>query len=201
MRAEAVARLNFVEAELAKLAVNTFVTTKIAFANMLARICEQLPGARVDEVTSALALDSRIGGRYLRGAISYGGPCFPRDNAALASLARQLGTPALVAEATDACNREGIGYLADTIVSRLPPDGTAGVLGLAYKPDTDVVVESPGLLLALELADRDVAVVAYDPASIENAKRITGDRVRYADSHETYMPASDVSLAHGDSLG
>ncbi len=188
----AVARLGFVDAELTKLAVNTFVTTKIAFANMLARMCEQLPGASVDEVTTALGLDSRIGARYLRGAISYGGPCFPRDNAALAVLARRLGTPALVAEATDAANRAGIDHLANTIVGRLPQGGTAGILGLAYKPNTDVVVESPGLLLALALAERDVAVIAYDPASIENAKRVTGDRIRYADSEDECIRESDV---------
>jgi UDPglucose 6-dehydrogenase len=187
-----VARLSFVDAELTKLAVNTFVTTKIAFANTLARMCEQLPGASVDEVTTALGLDSRIGARYLRGAISYGGPCFPRDNAALASLARRLGTPALVAEATDTANRAGIGHLADTIVSRLPQGGTAGILGLAYKPNTDVVVESPGLLLALALAERDVAVIAYDPAAVESAKRVTGGRIRYADSEGDCIRESDV---------
>ncbi len=187
-----VARLNFVDAELAKLAVNTFVTTKIAFANTLARICEQLPGANVDAVTSAIGLDSRIGAKYLRGAISYGGPCFPRDNAALAALGRRLGAPALVAEATDASNRDGIAYLADTVMSRLPRGGTAGILGLSYKPNTDVVVESPGLLLALALAELEVDVVAYDPASIANAKRITGDRIRYAASDVECIGEADV---------
>ena len=73
-----VARMNFVNAELAKLSVNTFVTTKITFANMLAKICERLPGAEVDVVTSALGLDSRIGRKYLKGAVGYGGPCFSK---------------------------------------------------------------------------------------------------------------------------
>ena len=141
-----VAHLNFVNAELAKISVNTFVTTKIAFANMIARICEKLPGADVDAVTSALGLDSRIGAKYLRGAISYGGPCFPRDNIALATLARSLGAPAFVAEATDAGNRDGIERLAD--IMRLDSSRKCrGVLGLAYKPNTDVVEESPGVHL------------------------------------------------------
>ena len=103
-----IARLNFVNAELTKISVNTFVTTKIAFANMLARICERLPDADVDAVTSALGLDSRIGAKYLRGAISYGGPCFPRDNKALAALARAVGAPAYLAEATDTANQDGV---------------------------------------------------------------------------------------------
>jgi UDPglucose 6-dehydrogenase len=85
-----VARMNFVNAELTKLSVNTYVTTKISYANMLAEICEKLPGADADVVTSALGLDSRIGRKYLKGALGYGGPCFPRDNVAFAALARSL---------------------------------------------------------------------------------------------------------------
>jgi len=81
------ARMNFINAEITKLAVNTFITTKISYANMLARLCERLPEADVNVVTDTLGLDSRIGPKYLKGAVSYGGPCFPRDNRALAALA------------------------------------------------------------------------------------------------------------------
>jgi UDPglucose 6-dehydrogenase len=188
-----IARLNFVNAELAKISVNTFVTTKIAFANMLARICERLPEASVDEVTSALGLDSRIGPKYLRGAISYGGPCFPRDNLALAALARSLGAPAFVAEATDAANRNGIDLLAQLVIERLPRDGTAAVLGLSYKPNTDVVEESPGLHLARTLAEQGVDVVAFDPAASANAERaLAGSPVRFVDAAEDAIEESDV---------
>ena len=82
----AMARMGFANAEVTKLAVNTFVTTKISYANMLAELCERIPGGDVDTVTRAIGLDSRIGGKYLRGATAYGGPCFPRDNVALAAL-------------------------------------------------------------------------------------------------------------------
>ena len=77
-------------AELTKISVNTYVTTKITFANMLADMCEQIPGGDIDVVTDALGTDLRIGNRYLKGAIGYGGPCFPRDNVALSYLARVL---------------------------------------------------------------------------------------------------------------
>ena len=93
-----------VNAELTKIAVNTYVTMKISYANALADICERLPGADVDSVTDALGLDSRIGGKYLRGALAYGGPCFPRDNKAFAVLARDIGADPALAEATDAIN-------------------------------------------------------------------------------------------------
>ena len=77
-------RMSLVNAELTKIAVNTYVTMKISYANRLADMCERLPGADVDAVTGALGLDTRIGRKYLRGAIAYGGPCFPRDNKAFA---------------------------------------------------------------------------------------------------------------------
>lgn len=166
-----VARMNFVNAELTKLAVNSYVTTKISFANMLARICERLPGADVDVVTAALGLDSRIGRRYLKGAIGYGGPCFPRDNIALATLARSLGAPAILAETTDKFNRQQVEWLAALVKSRLSEGGRVGILGLAYKPNSDVVEESQGLLLARALVERGVGVIAYDPVAMENARK------------------------------
>jgi UDPglucose 6-dehydrogenase len=158
-----VARMNFVNAEIAKLAVNTYVTSKISFANMLARICEKVPGADVDVVTSALGRDSRIGSKYLRGAVSYGGPCFPRDNLALAALAQKLGAPGDLANAIQLFNRTQVSWLAEFVMENLPAGGTVGVLGLTYKPKTDVVEESVGLLLAHNLSNKDVSVVAYDP--------------------------------------
>jgi UDPglucose 6-dehydrogenase len=187
-----VARMSFVNAELAKIAVNTFVTTKIAYANMLARMCEQLEGADVDVVTNAIGLDTRIGRKYLRGAISYGGPCFPRDNVALATLARELGAPAFVAEATDRTNRDGIERLADLAEENLPDGGTVCVLGLSYKPNTDVVEEAPGLLLVRSLAARGIDVVAYDPAAAANAARALEDVGRLADSAEAAVRVADV---------
>ena len=158
----AVARMSFVNAEITKLAVNTYVTTKISYANMLARICEQLPGANVDVITSAVGNDTRIGPKYLKGAVSYGGPCFPRDNLALAQLARQIGVPPDLAQAVDGFNRKQIQWLADEVQKRC--QGTAGILGLTYKAGTDVVEEAAGFLLAQELVLRGVRVLAYDPA-------------------------------------
>src|SRR5581483_1221292 len=140
-----IAPMTFVNAELTKIAVNTFVTTKISYANMLAQVCENLPGADADVVTSALGLDTRIGKKYLKGAIGYGGPCFPRDNVAFATLAQRVGTRALLAEATDQTNRQQIERLANVVRANLPANGRAGILGLSYKPNTDVVEESQGV--------------------------------------------------------
>jgi len=166
-------RMNFVNAELTKIAVNTYVTTKISYANMLADICDRLPGADVDAVTQAVGSDSRVGAKYLRGAIGYGGPCFPRDNVAFASLARSLGARADLAEATDTMNRYQVERVLGAVEARLPAGGTVGVLGLSYKPDTAVVEESQGLMLASRLADEGHAVIAFDPKGLEAALAAT----------------------------
>lgn len=167
-----IARMNVINAEITKLAVNTFVTTKISFANMLARICERLPGADVDVVTEALGNDKRIGHRYLKGALGYGGPCFPRDNQALSFIAREIGVSATLAEATDAVNRAQVENLVKVVKEHLPPGGAVGILGLTYKPDTNVVEESQGVLLANRLRDEGIAFSCHDPAArIEDVAR------------------------------
>jgi UDPglucose 6-dehydrogenase len=185
-------RMNYVNAELTKLSVNTFVTTKISYANMLAQVCETLPGADVDVVTSAIGCDSRIGVKYLQGALGYGGPCFPRDNIAFSALARANGVPAVLAEATDELNRRQIPRIAELIMSRLPERGVAGILGLAYKPDTDVIEESQGLGIAQELLAHGVSVIAYDPAAMENARPLLRGNVSFAGSAAECVRKSDV---------
>ena len=194
-----VARMGFANAELTKLAVNTFVTTKISFANMLAAICERLPGGDIDAVTGALGLDSRIGPKSLKGGLGYGGPCFPRDNRALARLALDLEAPAAIAEATDAINRLQVPRLLELVKSRLPAGGAVGVLGLAYKAGTDIVEESTGLELARCLLAEGIPVWAYDPLALDNAVRAlatvraSGDSsLRAAPSLEACVGAADV---------
>lgn len=172
-----VQRMNWVSAELTKIAVNTFVTTKISYANMIAELCERLPGADVDVVTKALGRDTRIGAKYLKGALGYGGPCFPRDNVALATLARSLGLRADVAEATDTINRRQVDRIVG-LVQRLAGAATdVAVLGLSYKPDTPVVEESQGVMIARALAQAGHAVFIADPVALDSAASVLGESV------------------------
>jgi UDPglucose 6-dehydrogenase len=159
-----------VNAELTKIAVNTFVTTKISYANMLADICDRLPGADADVVTRAVGADSRIGVKYLKGAIGYGGPCFPRDNIAFSALARSLGARTELADATDAMNRYQIERVLGAIDARATDAGTVGVLGLSYKPDTAVIEESQGVALVERLLDLGRRVIVFDPLAIPAAR-------------------------------
>jgi UDPglucose 6-dehydrogenase len=186
------ARMNFINAEITKLAVNTFITTKISYANMLARLCERIPEADVNVITATLGLDTRIGPKYLKGAVSYGGPCFPRDNRAFAALASRAGAFSDLAEATDRFNRAQIKWLADLVRRHFSGSGSIGILGLTYKPDTDVVVESFGLLLAQEFSSAGLPVVAYDP-SAEGARALRECKtVRVVNSSQECIAQSDV---------
>jgi UDPglucose 6-dehydrogenase len=185
-------RMSTVNAELTKIAVNTYVTTKISYANTLADMCERLPGANVDVVTDALGLDTRIGRKYLRGAIAYGGPCFPRDNKAFAVLARDVGADPLLAEATNAVNVAQTDRLARIVQSRLKTGDVVGILGLAYKPDTGVIDESPGIALARLLAQEGHDVKVYDPLALDAALRALAGGAEGAGSVAELLEQSDV---------
>jgi UDPglucose 6-dehydrogenase len=185
-------RMNFINAELTKIAINTYVTTKISYANMLADICDRIPDADVDVVTQAIGCDSRIGTKYLRGAIGYGGPCFPRDNAAFAALARSVGARPELAEATDSLNRYQLERVLGALLARYPGTGPVGVLGLAYKPDTSVVEHSQGLGLIGRLLDKGHEVIASDPKAIANAQAALKRPFQVATSAEACVRAASI---------
>jgi UDPglucose 6-dehydrogenase len=189
-----VRRMNYVNAELAKLSVNTFITTKISYANMLSDICDRLPGADVDVVTAAIGCDSRIGSKYLKGATGYGGPCFPRDNIAFGRLARALGSRADIAEATDRLNHYQVDRVIGVIQGRIPRGSRVGVLGLSYKPNTPVIEESPGVAIAQRLLDAQYQVTVYDPLAVPAAQAVLGDRIAAAPDAATCAAACDALL-------
>ncbi|MBA3631843.1 MAG: UDP-glucose/GDP-mannose dehydrogenase family protein [Acidobacteria bacterium] len=187
-------RMSLENAELTKISVNTFVTTKITFANMLADLCERIPGGDVDVVTDALGTDSRIGRKYLTGALGYGGPCFPRDNVALSYMARMLNSCADIAETTNRVNRS----MAETITDKLRPvikqGQTVAILGLSYKPSSHVVEESQGIYLAKTLSEAGARVVAYDPLANESAEAELKGKIVILDSAKKCLEQADVVL-------
>jgi UDPglucose 6-dehydrogenase len=167
-----VQRMNLINAEIVKISVNTYVTTKISYANMLAEICERLPGADVDVVTEALGKDTRIGGKYLKGAVGYGGPCFPRDNLAFSVLAKGLGVSPDIAVGTDAVNRRQADRLAKIVRATAAGAKSVAILGLAYKPGTPVIEESQAIMLASALLEQGVRVIIWDALALEPAKAV-----------------------------
>jgi UDPglucose 6-dehydrogenase len=167
--APSVRRMNWVNTEITKLAINTFVTTKISYANMLSGLCDTLEGADIDVVTGAVGADSRVGAKYLKGAVAYGGPCFPRDNRALATLGRLHGVPMDLADATDRINDWQTERFARLVAKSCDPGATVAVLGMSYKPSTAVCEASQGIALARRLHADGYTVRASDPMAFAGA--------------------------------
>jgi len=189
-----VCRMNFVNAELTKISVNTYVTTKISFANMLGEICDRLPGADADVVTAAIGRDARIGAKYLRGATGYGGPCFPRDTIAFSTMAQRVGVEASLAAATHEINERQVERLTGIVAEHTGPGDRIAVLGLSYKPDTGVIERSQGIMLAAALARSGREVVAHDPLAIEAARAALGAGVSLAASPQEAVEMADAVI-------
>lgn len=165
-----IARMSIVSAELAKISLNSYITMKISFTNQLRLIARRHPGADIHAILDALGTDSRIGKKYLRAGLSYGGPCFPRDNRLLAYTARQVGLEAPLAEASDRVNEQAKKDLVETVQDMARPGDAVAVLGIAYKPGTYITEEAAGLFLAQQLKQHGHRVLVHDfAATLANA--------------------------------
>src|SRR5437763_2369241 len=157
-----IARMSIISAELTKISVNSYITMKSSFTNQLRMIAEQFPKANINTILEAIGTDTRIGQKYLRAGLSFGGPCFPRDNRLLAYAARQAGLEAPLAEATDRVNERTNQDLFETVQRMAAKGDTIAVLGLSYKPDTYITEESAGLYLAQQLKRHGYRVLVHD---------------------------------------
>jgi len=180
-----VTRMNYYNAELAKITLNVYITTKITLANTFAEICEKMPGGDVDVVTRFLGLDSRIGSKYLKGGLGFGGPCFPRDNLAFIQLAKQYNVQSWLQETTHRVNQHQNERIVDII--RKKNGKLKGIniafLGITYKPNTDVVEQSAALNTVLHLQKEGALISIYDPAGNENTRKELGEKnITYAGS-------------------
>jgi UDPglucose 6-dehydrogenase len=167
-------------AEMIKYASNAFLATKISFINEIANICEAL-GADVKEVAAGMGYDTRIGRSFLDAGLGYGGSCFPKDVRALAALGRSHEVPMRLAEATHDANEEQAHFLAELVANAIGDlnGKTVAFWGLAFKPETDDVRESPALRLAETLIARGAKVVGHDPeAGASFAKAMASEAER-----------------------
>lgn len=155
--------LNTEEAELVKLAINTFITMKITFANFIGEIARKSHGIDATKVCESIGRDSRIGGKYLSPGLGFGGPCFPRDNRAFSAYSASLGLNANLAKATEGINRTLPSNIANWIKVTYPTELKIAILGLTYKENSEVTEESQAVFLANELAELGYKIVAHDP--------------------------------------
>lgn len=159
-------------AEMIKYAANTFLALKISFINEIAGLCEDV-GADVTEVARGIGLDSRIGHRFLRAGLGWGGSCYPKDTAALLNVAAQAGYEMPITEAARTVNFEQRKRIVEKLrtVLKTLNGKTIGILGLAFKPNTDDIREAPSLDIIRQLVADGANVRAHDPIAIPNAQQ------------------------------
>lgn len=182
-------------AELVKVAANSFLATKISYINAMAEVCEAT-GADVKVLAEALAHDARIGGRFLRPGLGFGGGCLPKDIRAFMARTEELGVGQATAflREVDAINGRRRLRTVD-LVRELAGGTLAGVrvcaLGAAFKPDSDDVRDAPALDVARMLQEEGAQVTVFDPAAMDNARRLFPD-LRYADGVGAAARGADV---------
>lgn len=160
-------------AEIIKHASNSFLALKISFANALAHICE-MSGANVMKVVEGMGLDKRIGRAFLSAGIGYGGSCFPKDVAAFIKITEELGYNFELLKIVEKINREQRGRFVKKIEETLwiVKDKVIGILGLAFKPNTDDMRSAPSLDIIAELQREGATIKAYDPKAMGVARKM-----------------------------
>jgi UDPglucose 6-dehydrogenase len=188
---------DFATAELVKVAANSFLATKISFINAMAEICETT-GADVTQLAAALALDSRIGGRFLHAGLGFGGGCLPKDIRAFMARAEELGVDQAVGflREVDAINQRRRARMVDLAREQVGGDFAGkrvGVLGAAFKPNSDDIRDSPALDVAATVQRAGAVVTVFDPQAMANAK-LKYPQLGYADSTVEACAGADVVL-------
>ena len=189
------ARMSPVNAEITKMSLNCYVTMKITYANSLAAICENVEGADAEVITNAIGLDSRIGRKYLKPGLGFGGPCFPRDNIAFATFARKVNAYAKLAETVDEVNKDQATRIIEMIeeaVKKEKKKVKIGFLGLSYKPNSPVIEDSQAIDIVDNLINKGCNVVVYDPQALGLVRDVFGNKVEYSDNVLECIEQSDI---------
>lgn len=181
-------------AEIIKHASNSFLATKISFINAIANICE-LAGADVQKVAEGMGLDKRIGRQFLNAGLGYGGFCFPKDAEAFIRIAERLGYDFKLLKATQEINNDQRKYFVKKIEKSLwvVKGKTIGVLGLAFKPNTDDMRFAPSIDIINDLQKEGAKVKAYDPQAMDKAKQILNN-IEYCKNAYDVAEGSDVLI-------
>ena len=162
--------------ELIKHASNSFLAMRVSFINMIADLCEAT-GADVGKVAKGIGLDPRIGQAYLEAGLGYGGYCLPKDVRAFVHIGEQLGVDLSLLKAVERINNARIGRMVEKVTKALwiVKDKKIGVLGLAFKPGTDDIRESPSLKVVERLQEAGATLSLHDPEAMENARQRYGE--------------------------
>ena len=174
--------MDILSSEMTKYASNAMLATRISFMNDVANLCERV-GADVNMVRRGMGSDSRIGRSFLYPGCGYGGSCFPKDIRAFIKVGEEFGYEMNVLKAVEAVNNTQKNILFDKFNDYFNndiKDKTVAIWGLSFKPETDDIREAPSLTLIDSLLNAGVAVRAYDPAAMDEARDLLKDKIYYA---------------------
>ena len=180
-------------AELTKYAANAFLAVKISFINEIADLCEAVD-ADVQDVARGIGLDNRIGPKFLHAGPGYGGSCFPKDTLALLQTADEAGIDQRIVRTTVEVNDTRKEAMADRVARAMGGDvkgKRVGVLGLAFKPNTDDMRDAPSIPLVNGLIEKGAQIVAYDPVAREQAEKLFKD-IEFADDAQSAAERADA---------
>lgn len=179
-----IGRMSLISAEIAKVALNAYITMKISFANNLANICEKLPGSNVDDITNTIGRDKRISHHYFKGGMSYGGTCFPRDTWAFINISQNVGISADLIHAVEQINDYQDDRLFSIVKEQLNKHklDSISILGMSFKLNTPVITESVGTKLVNTIIENqlDIKIKVYDRLALDVAKAMYDDQIEYA---------------------
>ncbi|SOC41233.1 UDP-glucose dehydrogenase family protein [Salinicoccus kekensis] len=190
-----IVRTNLRSAEMIKYASNAFLATKISFINEMANLSERI-GANIDDVSRGMGMDRRIGEAFLNAGIGYGGSCFPKDTRAIISVAREASYDMQILENVVDSNERQRGIIVDKVMDRFQSikGKKVAVLGLAFKPNTDDVREAPSISVIEKLLGEGAEVHTFDPAAMENARKVLPEGVHYTDSIEAAVKNAEIAI-------
>jgi UDPglucose 6-dehydrogenase len=182
-------------AELIKYASNAFLATKISFINEIANLCESV-GADVQVVAKAMGLDRRIGSKFLHAGPGFGGSCFPKDTLALFQMGKENNVPLRIVEATIKANEFQRERVTKKIISAMGKvkGKTIGILGLSFKPNTNDIREAPSLYIIKRLLKAGAKIRAFDPAAMEDAKKVFPDIKYCKDAYDAVKGSHAVVI-------
>lgn len=183
-------------AEMVKYASNSFLAVKISFANEISQICKSL-GADYDKVRRGMSADPRIGKHFLYSGIGYGGSCLPKDTKALSKIAEENGISSEMINAADRVNNHTREIFIDLIFKKFGKNLnglSVAVWGLAFKPKTNDMRESPAITIINKLLEAGAKVKAYDPKAIDSAKQIWGNKISYGKNYYDILADCDCLL-------
>lgn len=183
-------------AEMIKYAANSFLATKISFANAISFLCEKI-GADVEKVMDGVGFDKRIGRAFLYPGLGYGGSCLPKDIKALITIAKKLGYNFNLLKAVDKINNEATQRFIDKVKRIL--DGKVGgkiiaIWGLSFKPNTDDMREAPSIKIINTLVKLRAKIKAYDPQALDVAQKIFGQKIEYINNPYEAVKGADILL-------